>query len=212
VLILAFDTSVAACSVALCRGETVLARAGALMERGQAEALVPMIEDVMAQANLAYRDLDRLAVTIGPGSFTGVRVGLATARGLGLATGKPIVGMATTDVLAAAVPAQERAGRGLVAAIDTKRGDLYVQRFDENGDGPLALSPDALPAWLGPGEIVAVGDGAAAVVAALGPCAVLSRAEAMPDPVVLARLAAHRTPALPLPLYVHPPAITPSPS
>jgi tRNA threonylcarbamoyladenosine biosynthesis protein TsaB len=212
VLILAFDTSVAACSVALCRGDAVLAQTRALMDRGQAEALMPMIEEAMARAGRTYRDLDRIAVTVGPGSFTGVRVGLAAARGLGLAAGKPVVGVPTTEVLAAAIPEPERKGRSLVAAIDTKRGDLYVQRFGEAGaaDGPRALYPEDISAWLGPGDTVAVGDGAPAVVAVLGARALRATADAMPDPVLLARLAARRTPAPPLPLYVHPPAITPA--
>src|SRR3569832_1939804 len=97
-LILAFDTSIAACSVALIRDAAILAATREVMDRGQAEALMPMIERVMESARASYRDLDRIAVTTGPGSFTGVRVGLAAARGLGLASEKPIVGVLTTEV------------------------------------------------------------------------------------------------------------------
>ena len=131
-LILAFDTAVAACSVALWRDGVVLAAARETMDQGQAEALMPMIEAVMAKAGASYAALDRVAVTVGPGSFTGVRVGLAAARGLGLAAHKPVIGVMTTEVLAAAVAEAERKdGVHILAAIDTKRGDLYVQQFDE---------------------------------------------------------------------------------
>ena len=213
-LILAFDTSVAACSVALCRDGAVVARAREIMDRGQAEALMPMIEQVMEAGHASYRDLDRIAVTIGPGSFTGVRVGLATARGLGLASAKPVVGVLTTEVLAFAVPAQERAGRMVLAAIDTKRGDLYVQRFDRDGrplSESLAMNPQDLAHAFSSDAIVVVGDGAETAVAALGAHAIVSSADPLPDPALLAQLAANRAPTPPLPVYVHPPAITTAP-
>ena len=211
-LILAFDTTAAACSVALWRDGTIVSAACEAMGRGHAEALVPMIEALMARAGITYTSLDRIAVTVGPGSFTGVRVGLATARGLGLAAAKAVVGVTTTEVLAAAVPPAALGGRSrILVAIDTKRGDLYVQQFDGNAQ-PLtdiiALSPPALDLWLGSGPLVVVGDGAALVAAAVGPNAVLSQTTALPDPAVIASLAATRTPheGGPLPLYIHPPA------
>lgn len=216
-LILAFDTAVAACSAALWRDGTVLATAQNAMDQGQAEALMPMIEDVMGRGGAQYADLDRIAVTVGPGSFTGVRVGLAAARGLGLAAAKPVIGLMTTEVLAASVPPLESRGLGagvrILAAIDTKRGDLYVQLFDGQAQGtgqPLALAPSALAAWIGAGAVVAVGDGAALAVAILGAQATLSSAEALPDTAVLARLAAQQQPTAlgPLPVYVRPPDAT----
>ncbi len=210
-LILAFDTSVAACSVALWRDGHVLAAAREVMEQGQAEALMPLIESVMNQGSVKYADLDRVAVTVGPGSFTGVRVGLAAARGLGLATGKPVIGIMTTEVLAAAVPEAERLeGAHVLAAIDTKRGDLYVQKFDnrlQEIETVRVLAPTNLADWNQGHPVLVVGDAAVLAVAALGPRATLSSADAFPEAAVIARIASQREPASggPLPVYVRAP-------
>ncbi len=213
-LILAFDTSVAACSVALWSDGRVLAARRAAMDQGQAEALMPLIEEVMTDGRTAYTELDRIAVSIGPGSFTGVRVGLAAARGLALAANVPLVGVLTTEILAASVAAEEWAGAGagahVLAAIDTKRGDIYVQQFDQDMRAPVAvcaLAPAELGTWVAPGRVLVVGDAAAAAAAAIGPRAVLSSADALPAPAVLARLASERLPQPggPLPVYVRSP-------
>src|SRR5262245_22034221 len=100
-MILAFDTAVGACSVAVWRDGETLAMSRQPMERGQAEHLVPAIADAMSAAGAGFEHLDRIAVTIGPGSFTGVRVALATARGLALAHKIPVIGVTTGEVLAA---------------------------------------------------------------------------------------------------------------
>jgi len=214
-LILAFDTSVAAVSTALWRDGMVLAARREMMAQGQAEFLMPLIAHVMAEAGVAYTDLDRIAVTAGPGSFTGVRVGLAAARGLGLAAGKPVIGVMTTEVLAAAVPESERTHERMrvLAAVDTKRGDLYVHRFDARlrEDGHVrVMAATALSTWVEDGPVVVVGDAAAIAVAALGSRARLSVADAVPDAAVLARLTSQRQPSAsgPLPVYVRPPDAT----
>ena len=187
--ILAIDTSLAACSVAVWDDGRVLAAERRPMPRGQAEALVPMIEAKMAEAGLAYAGLDRFAVTIGPGSFTGIRVGLAAARGLALATTKPLIGIGTLEVLAAAAPD----GVAVLAAIDAKRGQVYAQAFDAARQ-PLA-SPAALAlavaATLAARIDVAVGDGASLLAL---PPQVRVLAETLPDPARLAALAAARPP------------------
>jgi tRNA threonylcarbamoyladenosine biosynthesis protein TsaB len=195
----------------------VLAAARAPMEQGQAEALVPLIERTMGAADATYAALDRIAVTLGPGSFTGVRVGLSTARALGLAAHKPVIGVSTFDVLAAAVPNGERTRfKTILAAIDTKRGDLYVQTFAGSDlaprTAPAALPPADLAAWMGASDVLVVGDGVTAALNAL-PGAVASTADSLPDARILARLATARTydPAGPLPLYVLPPKITLAP-
>jgi tRNA threonylcarbamoyladenosine biosynthesis protein TsaB len=212
-LILAFDSAVAACSVAVWQAGRVLAAAREVMDQGQAEALMPMIARVMEAAKVDYAALDRIAVTVGPGSFTGVRVGLAAARGLGLAAGKPIVGVMTTEVLAAAV--EDNRSLSIVAAIDTKRGDLYVQRFSPQAVSMgtvVVVAPADLAAWCPTGEICVVGDGAKLAVETLGARAQVSAASALPDAVVLARLAATRAPEPggPLPVYARAPdAIVP---
>jgi tRNA threonylcarbamoyladenosine biosynthesis protein TsaB len=209
-LILAFDTSVAACSVALWRDGAVLAAARKIMDQGQAEALMPLIETVMAQAGVKYAVLDRIAVTAGPGSFTGVRVGLAAARGLGLATGKPVIGVMTTEALAAAVAEAERAKIQILAAIDTKRGDLYVQKFDSRlleVGGVRVIAPADLADWNQTQPVVVIGDGATAALAALGACGSRSSADALPNAAVIAALAAQRAPVPggPLPIYARAP-------
>jgi tRNA threonylcarbamoyladenosine biosynthesis protein TsaB len=215
-LILAFDTSGPACSVAVWRDGAVLAQRREVMERGQAEALMPLIAGIMATAGVTYAALDRVAVTVGPGSFTGVRVGLAAARGLTLATDILAVGLLTSEVLAAAVPPRERANASrILAAIDTKRGDLYVQQFTTDGAAlapPIALAPSALAHWIGDHTVVVVGDGGPSVLQALGKKAVMSSADPLADVVLLAALGAKATPVPggPLPVYVNPPAITPA--
>lgn len=213
-LILAFDCSGPACSVALWRDGAVLAREQELMERGQAEALMPMIDRVMKTLGQGFAALDRIAVTVGPGSFTGVRAGLAAARGLALASGIPLVGILTTTVLAAAVPVDERrtATRVLVA-IDTKRGDFYAQQFETDGapcDPPAALSAAALPAWLATSRVVIAGDAATVAALAIGGSAMVSSAGGLVDTGILASLAARATPQPegPTPVYVHPPAVS----
>ena len=211
-LILAFDTTVAACSVALWRDGVVLSRARQVMDQGQAEALIPLIEHVMREGGVDYGALDRIGVTVGPGSFTGVRVGLAAARGLGLAASKPVIGILTTEALAQAVPQTEldQEDARVLGVIDTKRGDVYAQLFDKHlgalGD-PQVLAPAHLAAWIETRPVIVVGDAAAIAVSAIGRHAKLSAAESFPDPAVIARCAALRQPlpSGPLPVYVRPP-------
>ncbi len=220
--ILAMDAAGAACSAALWRDGRVVAGRFEPMRRGHAERLVPMIEAVMADAAMAYADLDRLAVTLGPGGFTGVRIGLATARGLSLATGRPLVGVSNFLVLAAAAKAEAPADGSLVATIDAKRRDLYLQVFGPDlrprGE-PCAILPAALAAALPPGPLLLVGDGAAQAapaLAAAGRAFDLARAPTVVDAARLAELVASQGSALaaggPIaPLYLRPPDVTPAP-
>lgn len=160
--VLALDTCLGACSAALRDGRRTLAARHEVMRKGHAERIVPMVQEVMAEAGLAWRELDLLAVTTGPGSFTGVRVGLAAARGLALAAGRPLAGVTVMEALAEAVPPHRLAGRPLIVALDARRGELYVQTFDAARrplDRPrlvdrMALTPPAAPCLV-------VGDGAA---------------------------------------------------
>lgn len=213
-LILAFDCSGPACSVALWRDGKVLAQERERMERGQAEALMPMIDRVMKAGATAFAALGRIAVTVGPGSFTGVRAGLAAARGLSLASHIPAVGILSTAALAAAVPPEERrAATRILAAIDTKRGDFYVHQFETDGtpcEQPVAMAADGLSAWLGNRRVVTVGDAAPTVALAIGGGALVSSADSLVDAGILAGIAARATPQPegPAPVYVHPPAVT----
>ena len=143
--LLAFDTSGFSCSAALWRNGEVVASHYEPMERGQAERLLPMIEGVMADAGESYAGLDLIAVTRGPGAFTGLRLGLATARALGLAAGCPVLGVSVFEALYNSIVQDEQAGRRVLVSVESKREDLYLQLFDETGamEEPKALLPQA---------------------------------------------------------------------
>ena len=123
--ILAVDTALGACSAAIIQDEKTLAHRFVVMERGHAEALAPMVEDIMREAGLGFPALDRLAVTTGPGTFTGQRVGLAFMRGLRVALKKPLAGITTLEAMAAAAMDESRLSRAAVLH-DAKRGEAYV--------------------------------------------------------------------------------------
>jgi tRNA threonylcarbamoyladenosine biosynthesis protein TsaB len=122
--LLAVDTALGACSAALLDGETVLAHALEPMERGHAERLAPMVQEVMTAAGIDFATLDRLAVTIGPGTFTGQRVGYAFMRALRLALGRPLVGITTLSAMAHAAMA-ETATHAAAVLHDAKRDEVY---------------------------------------------------------------------------------------
>jgi tRNA threonylcarbamoyladenosine biosynthesis protein TsaB len=132
--VLAIDTALEACSVAILdteRGDWVTSRS-LPMVRGHAEALVPLIAAVMSEANVGFAELDRIAVTVGPGSFTGLRVGVAAARGIALATGKPAVGVTTLAALAAPFFAADESG-ALLAVINARHERVYMELFGSGG-------------------------------------------------------------------------------
>ena len=147
--VLALDTATSACSAALWEDGAVRARRLTITERGQAEALMPMVLAVLEEAGEDFAGLDLLAVTVGPGAFTGLRIGLAAARGMALAAGLPCLGVTTLEAVAHGVGADERARATLLVALETKRADLYVQAFD-GGLQPLgeprAVAAEAIPA------------------------------------------------------------------
>lgn len=145
--ILAFDTATSACSAAVCHEGAILAQRYAEMARGQSEALVPMIAEVMGEAGLEFAALDALAVTVGPGAFTGIRIGLATARGLALVHNTPIIGISTLQAVVAAIPEAERASRVTLAVVDSRRAELWMQPFAPD------LTPLAEAAAIVPDEI-----------------------------------------------------------
>lgn len=210
--LLAFDTAAGGCSACVWEDGRVLAQAAETMAHGQAEALVPRLRAVMAEAGTAWESLDRIVVTVGPGSFTGLRVGLATARGLAVATGTPVVGITTLAVYAHALPAEQRGAGTVLAWVDSRRDDVFAQAFAAATLAPLcdptAVTPDHVAAWLdslgAPGPVVVAGDGLGEALPAMwsrplppGP----------PDVAVLAALGA----TAPLPaeppsaLYIRPP-------
>jgi tRNA threonylcarbamoyladenosine biosynthesis protein TsaB len=215
VIILALDTCLAACSVAVTRGGETLARASEPMVRGHQERLAPMTREVMAAAGLkrpglAFADLDRIGVTVGPGSFTGLRVGLAFAKGLALALGRPCVGVGTLEALAAS-PARGPV-TAVAAVIDSGRGRVYLQLFE----GALALtSPDVLDLEVAAARLVEVFAGrdvrlvgpGARLLAGVLPGARLDERPA-PGPEAVARLAGASPVTPPRPLYLRPPDAT----
>src|SRR5580700_7279910 len=132
--VLAIDTALGACSAAVLDTTYggIVASESVAMARGHAEALVPLIARVMQASQFAIRDLDRIAVTTGPGSFTGLRVGIAAARGFGVAIGRPVVGVSTLSAYAAPFLGADAASP-VIAAIDARHGQVYLQVFAAGG-------------------------------------------------------------------------------
>lgn len=160
--ILAFDTSAAHCAAALLRGGAIVAERTEAMDRGQAERLMPMLEEVLTGAGLGWRGLDAIAVGTGPGNFTGVRLAVAAARGLALSLGVPTVGVSLLEAAAFGLP------RPVLAALDARRGEVYLQLFAGSEGAPPALSsPGALPVWAF-GAAAVTGDAAGRVAPLIG--------------------------------------------
>jgi tRNA threonylcarbamoyl adenosine modification protein YeaZ len=140
--VLALDTALNACSAAVLdtQRRDLVAGETRPMTRGHAEALMPLVARVMDAARLEFAEIDRIAVTVGPGSFTGVRVGIAAARGIALAAGKPAIGLTTLAAFTAPHIAAGFTGT-VVAVIDARHGQVYMQVF---GPGGRALAPPRL--------------------------------------------------------------------
>jgi tRNA threonylcarbamoyladenosine biosynthesis protein TsaB len=143
-LILAIDTALDACAAAVLDTEAgrLIARESLAMKRGHAEALMPLIARVVKQAGISFAALDRIAVTTGPGSFTGLRVGLSAARGIALAAGKPVVGLTTLTAYAAAV-VSESGQHPIISAIDARHDQVYFQVV--SGDAGSLIRPRVVP-------------------------------------------------------------------
>jgi tRNA threonylcarbamoyladenosine biosynthesis protein TsaB len=219
--ILALDTSMGACSAAVLRtnaGTRGLFARQEEMDRGHAEALMPMVAEVMQQAGLAFPDLDLIAATVGPGSFTGVRIAIAAARGLALATRAKLYGTDSLTVMAKAALAAGAVGPGPFAvAADARRGMLYLGLYDTAGRrlvGPLLIAPEEAAALL-PGDLHrAVGSGAALLAEAgarAGPPLEAKLSELQPSAAALAEIAleAGQTSPVLQPLYLRPPDARP---
>ncbi len=223
-IILAVDTAGSACSVAVTRDAEAVAARSEGMRRGQAERLVPMIRSVVSEAGLSLSDIDLFAVTIGPGAFTGLRIGIATCAGLAVAADRPIIGIGNLDVAARAVPPETIAGKTLLVALDSRRAELFAQPFVAAHSAvsePACLPPGDLPALLPDGPVLVTGDAAEtaaeALVAKRGRDGVAVFQGAGPaDPAVVATLAHERADQAgrdaPAPLYLRPPDATPAPA
>jgi tRNA threonylcarbamoyladenosine biosynthesis protein TsaB len=143
-LILAIDTALDACAAAVLDTDTsrLIAQESLPMKRGHAEALMPLIARVIKASGIAFVALDRIAVTTGPGSFTGLRVGLSAARGIGLAANRPVVGLTTLTSYAAPIVAQN-AAQPVISAIDARHDHVYFQVV--SGDGSSLVRPRVAP-------------------------------------------------------------------
>lgn len=207
--VLVLDTALGACQAGLFDGDTVLAVLDRPMEQGGMERIAGLTRDLMRAAGVGFDSLDRIGVTTGPGSFTGLRVGLAFAQGLGAALGRPVIGLSSLDALAASAAPQG----AVMAAIDARRGQVYARVFrDGAAVGPaeaLTLAEaTARAAALGPRPRL-VGSGAALLAEALDrPETVTLTA---PSLAALARLtrAADPQTAPPRPLYLRAPDAKP---
>jgi tRNA threonylcarbamoyladenosine biosynthesis protein TsaB len=220
--ILAIDTALDACQAAVFDSdeEKLLAMLSHDMRRGHAETLIPVIADAMKAAGLDYPDLDRIATTVGPGSYTGLRVGISAAKGLALASSKPVVGITTLAALSAPLIADDPAVP-VVAAIDARHGNIY---FHMAGAGQrVLLSPRHTPIeeailTITAGPVRIVGPGATLLTEKWprhsGTAPVSVDARTKPSIEWVARLAASaeplRSPAKPL--YLRAPDVTPQTS
>jgi tRNA threonylcarbamoyl adenosine modification protein YeaZ len=218
VRILAIDTALGLCSACVFDSDTDTAIAGESIEmvRGHAEALMPLIERVINQVEGGFGSLDRVAVSVGPGSFTGLRVGLAAGRAIGLATEIPVIGVNTLSAYAAPYLGIESVDH-IATVIDARHEHVYIQMI--RNDGRLALPPQITPivdvvAAIGSAKIRIVGSAASLLVAAMREHGHHPDAEpdlSGPDIAWIARLGAIANPehAPPSPLYLRPPDATP---
>jgi tRNA threonylcarbamoyl adenosine modification protein YeaZ len=216
--VLAIDTALGACSACVFEAGAAepLVGESILMDRGHAEALLPLIDRLIAHVDGGFESLDRVAVTVGPGSYTGLRVGISAARAIGLAAGIPVVGVATLSAFLA--PLMTGGGRGLfTAAIDAKHGQIYVQAIASGGltiiQPGLMGARDALR-LLGSGPLILTGSAAPILAAeawAQGIEASLTEAPLAPEITWVARLGALADPksAIPKPLYLRGPDAKP---
>lgn len=192
--LLAIETATEACSVALLDGDLVLAR-HELAPRGHAQRVLPWAEALLAEAGLSRRALDGIAVSTGPGAFTGVRLGLSLAQGIALALDRPLLGVSTLAVLALRADAGE--GGQVLAAIDARMGEVYHGAFRIQDGLPRALASEQVQApdrvelagdgWHGVGTGLAAADGALAT--RLGGQMASVDAQALPAAADLLRLA-----------------------
>ena len=178
-ILLAFETAGSRCSAAIARGHMILASESKALRHGHGEALMPMVDRVMAAAALSPHELDIVAAAVGPGGFTGIRVGLAAARGIALASGVRLIGVTGFAAVAHALRREPPPGGAdnlsLLVALDSRREDLYVQLFMLDSAAalapPQAVPPDRLRDYVGARRVSAplliAGDAAAAAATAL---------------------------------------------
>jgi tRNA threonylcarbamoyl adenosine modification protein YeaZ len=218
VRVLAIDTALGACAACILDtgSDAPPLIDSRRMDRGHAEALMPLLDTLMRSSPGGFGALDRIAVTVGPGSFTGLRVAISAARAFALGTGKPCVGVTTLSAYAAPVIAMG-VGTLVAAAIDARHNHVYLQVFGPAGR--TVVTPRVVPArdaarQLGTGAVRIVGSGAAMLAAeatAIGLEATVLEDAGAPDITWVARLGAVAVPerAAPKPFYLRPPDAKP---
>jgi N6-L-threonylcarbamoyladenine synthase len=208
-IILALDTAGVDCAAAVydSGSDSVIGEVTETIGRGHAEHLMHIVDKALAAADVALPAIERIAVTVGPGSFTGIRIGVAAARGFALSLGIPAVGVTTLEVMAAAAR-RDNPGKAVLAAIDAKREEIYLQSFNADGealDEPRALTVEQARKMADAFDGIVTGT-AAARLADLPPP---ERPDAFPI-VLIARLgAAKPAQEKPKPLYLRGPDARP---
>lgn len=208
--ILSLDTAGPACQAVVSAAGVVVSARSSAMVRGHGEALVPMVEEALAGAGIGYEDLGQIGVTIGPGSFTGMRVGLAAARGFSATLNVPVVGIGSLEALALTDRLESNIEAIRAVAIDARNGLVYGQRFEADGtamelpnvmaDIVFAASVPNGARVLGPAKPVI-----AALARSAGKRITLGSTAAVPAHDAMAQLAALGNPAeKPKPLYLKP--------
>ena len=162
-LTLGFDTAASSCGAVLLCGDKVLADAYEEMTKGQAERIMPMLEECLAHAGVGWRDLDRIGVGVGPGNFTGIRIAVSAARGLALGLGIPAIGVSNLESLALGT-------EGLVVtSLDARRGSVYLQIHAKDGKtGPCRTALAELPEIVEGGTPTCIGFAAEEIAAHYG--------------------------------------------
>mgnify|MGYP001201478440 CR=1 FL=1 len=215
-LVLGMDSATSACSVAVLRDGRVVAHEFEAMVKRQAAALVPMIARVLKAASSSVIELDLIAVTVGPGAYTGVRIGLSTAQTLSLAAQVPLVGVTTLEAVAGAIgPSME----DILVVMETKRSDFYVQLFRKDGTtgaDPAAMNAADLLKAFPEAEVRLAGDAAeraAEVFRKAGRAVFVVSPDGLPDAVWVSRVGAGRAEEAYIgfakPLYLRPPDARP---
>lgn len=215
--LLVIDTALEACTAAIggVPGSADIV-CSEVIGRGHAERLFGLIEAALGEAGITIRDIDRFAVTVGPGSFTGVRVGVAAARGFMLVTGRPGIALSTLSAHAdAASQVPEGAGRPVLATLDARAGQVYGQLFSPAGEAvtrPEIAEPGHFAKIAAEAGAALAGSGAGAVAAAAPQTLDILHTRSAPDPAALLPLAVRAEPgtAPPRPLYLRPPDAKPA--
>lgn len=190
---LSFDTSAEYCAAALVQDGTKIAAQSLAMSRGHAEALVPLVQELCASTGTDLSGVDLVAVTVGPGSFTGVRTGIAAARGFALATGAPAVGVSSLQAVAYA--ARHAGSPSVLVVLDTRRADFFAQLFDSNAQpccDPAVVDAGAVQDLIRMNNPVVVGNAVARFRSDVGPdmdAGIFASGPGVPDPADVALLA-----------------------